>query len=86
MAAYAEDHLMCCPDAKLRETDILDDFRKQTNVEELHFKKAAFYTALEGAIKDKKPGGENLSFLMAFLMAGGLSSEVLVDFDDNVCQ
>jgi phage/plasmid-associated DNA primase len=58
VAAYVEDHLMCCPDAKLRETDILDDFRKQTNVEELHFKKAAFYTALEGAIKDKKPGGE----------------------------
>ena len=51
--AYVDEHLTVKPGAKLLQRDILDDFRKLTQVEELSFRAKDFFAALGKAIAEK---------------------------------
>ena len=53
--AYVDEHLVVKPGAKLLQRDIFDDFKRQTEIEELSFKAKDFFAALQKAIAEKGP-------------------------------
>jgi phage/plasmid-associated DNA primase len=52
---YVEEHLELAANAKLLQRDILDDFRRTTQMDELSFKAHDFFKVLEKAISEKGP-------------------------------
>ena len=55
MEAYVDEHLVVKPGAKLLQRDIFDDFKRQTEIEELSFKAKDFFAALQKAIAERGP-------------------------------